>query len=72
MGVQGIGAVRPDRQKAGVALALNCSVLAWGREQDLRSARGRVLANNYNMLKSCFLTGGVVTAAFHTFQKRME
>jgi hypothetical protein len=72
MGMQGIGAVRPDRQKAGVALALNCSVLAWGRDQGLGSARGRVLANNYAMLKSCFLTGGVVTAAFHTFQKQLK
>lgn len=72
IGVQGIGAVRPDRHKAGVALGLNCSVLMWARDQGLGSARGRVLANNYAMLKTCFLTGGVVTAAFHTFQKRLR
>jgi GNAT superfamily N-acetyltransferase len=66
----GIGAMDPGMRGLGVFRAILCRVLAWCQDNQVRSARGRVLASNSAMLRTVLLAGATITTAFHTFHRR--
>jgi GNAT superfamily N-acetyltransferase len=67
----GIGATDPSVRGLGVFRAIKWRALAWCRDNRVRHARGRVLASNSAMFRTVLLTGATITAAFHTFHRRL-